>query len=193
MDIIKRPLGLFWEWIHYAWQRQRLKEDLLTEEYLALLLERFLREDQSTILDQPLLQKLYLHSHQSRPEDFVQIRLVGDASLFIAGILARRLMRSSVGIVHYIKTAEAAYHILLLRIDDKRSPLSLTYRRFSKDLRPFVRVLSEISREHLFRVSLEDILTVWDRYLATNDEKDRQWLLDRGVWLLPPGEKKLII
>lgn len=193
MEIIKRPLELFWEWIHYAWQHQRLEEDLITEEYLMLLLERFLREDRSQILHEPLLQKLYVCLNRAGPDNFRELRQIGDASLFTAGILAPKLEYSLVDVRHYIKVGESAYCALLLGTSDSDHPQLITFQRFAEDLRPFVRVLSEIGREHLFGIHFEDILTVWERYLATNDERDRRWLLDQGVLLLPPSEKKLII
>ncbi|MDO8495309.1 MAG: hypothetical protein Q7S32_02155 [bacterium] len=186
MDIIRgqRPFALFWEWVDGAWRHQALPEDLIAEQYLVQVLERFLREDQSDILYEPLLRKLYIYSLNQRAEDSSEVRLIGDAALFIAGIMSGRLRRSAVGIDHYIKVGEAAYQMLWTREAERDAPVFPVYRRFSDDLRPFVRVLAEISREHIFKAQLEDILIVWSRYMATHDDRDRQWLLSRGVALL---------
>ena len=148
-----------------------------SEEYLVSLLEKFLRDDEQ-ILFEPLMQRLH------KGFNFMRIRNIGDASLFTAGILHSRAIRSVVGLKHYTRVGESAYKILLLSLDENDN-LSLVYRKFAEDLLPFVNILSEIGYEHVFCNKLDDIIFVWERYAKYGGKEDLDWLKGQGVTLLP--------
>lgn len=172
---------------HQMERKLSKREYEATEEYLVSLLLKFMRDDEQ-ILFEPLLQHLHEILNDSKREKgwrrFMEMRDIGDASLFIAGILHSRAIRSMVGIRHYINVGESVYGVLLMNLD-KKDNLSVVYQRFAKDLNPFVHVLSEIGHEHIFHNKLNDIVFIWERYAKHGKKEDLEWLKDHGVALLP--------
>jgi len=62
---------------------------------------------------------------------------------------------------------------------------------FADDLKPYVDVLAEISDDHIMpRPQHHDVLAVHARYEATGSERDRKWLLEHHVTLLPKSAQE---
>jgi len=151
------------------------------------------QEGGGKILSQPLLVELCRRMSEEPGSQFMRIKMLGEASLFTAGILGPHLNRSLVGIKYHTGLGELAYKFLFLNVD-RDNKLSLVYREFSRDLSPFVEVLNEISVENIFETRLKDIIRVYERYVATGSKKDRLWLAEHGVVLLDgPDQKKFIV
>lgn len=197
IDTAMKLKAFFWECINRIWSRNRLPEDLQTEEYLVMVLERFFRQDEAKILEEPLLKKLCECSLRDTRDQFTQIRHIGDAALFIAGFFGERARRSLVGIQHYRRVGECAYEMLCMRFDEYNT-YSLTYRKLSEDIAPFACVLEEMQKECIraldahnpmivrgkpdaAKTSMTEIMRTWERYLSTHDAESRAWLENHGV------------
>ena len=168
---------------------RKLKEDeyVASEDYLVSILERFMRDDEQ-VLFKPFLQKIHEELNDKQGIEgwrkFMQVRDIGDASLFTAGILHSRALRSMVGLKYYTNVGESAYKILFMSLDEKDN-LSLVYKKFAEDLVPFARVLSEVGHEYIFHNKLEDVIFVWERYAKYGKKEDLEWLEKQGVAFLP--------
>jgi len=197
IDTATKLKAFFWECVNRIWSKNRLPEDLQTEQYLVMVLERFFRQDEARILEEPLLKKLYECSLRDTRDQFAEIRHIGDAALFIAGFFGERARRSLVGIQHYRRVGECAYEMLCVRFDEHNA-CSLTHQKLSEDLTPFIRILEDIQNEYTqtldaqnpmivhekpdpSQASMGDIMRTWERYLVTHDAKSRAWLEERGV------------
>jgi hypothetical protein len=177
---------------HHMERKLSKQEYDVTEDYIVSLLEKFMRDDEH-VLFEPFLQRLYEILNNSKHEEgwrrFMEMRDIGDASLFTAGILHSRAIRSFVGIRHYINVGESAYGVLLMSMG-KKDNLAVVYQRFATDLSPFVRVLSEIGHEHIFHNKLDDIVFIWERYAKYGRKDDLVLLEQHGVAFLPEFDER---
>ena len=181
------------ELVQRAFAHQRVPSDHDIERYLAELLERF-STDEKRILSAPL-RKMFLEvMSENKDTQFIEMKEIGDASLFTAGILVPNISRSILGTHYYIEVGEKAYRFLFFNLKSKNDALRV-HEQFAHDLKPFVRVLKEIGREYVFKASIGDIVRVFERYMLRGGEEDRQWLLEHGVTVLPEftDPKKRII
>ncbi len=183
MEIITRSFNFFLELVQRTFRRQRIPKDEDIERYIAELLERSLRDEGKFYL-QPLRIRLWELVQESPGTRLTEIKEIGDASLITAGIFAPHMTRRILGARYYIDVGECAYRVLFFSFHAENEA-SHVYEQLSRDLRPFARALREISREYFFRASMDDIARVSERYMLRGAEEDRQWLLERGVTILP--------
>ena len=193
MYIVRRSYDFFFDAVHTAFRHQRVPEDDGIERYLAKLLERFSR-DEEQILFQPLRQKFWKLLGERPDMRLAEIREIGDASLFTAGILIPNMSRPFLGQRYYIEVGECAHRFLFFNPAEKET--AAVHGRLAENLGPFVRVFKEIGRTYVLLTTIDDIVRVCERYMLRGADEDRVWLLEHGVTILPgftDPQKRIII
>lgn len=161
-----------------AAQGVRISDD--TSLYLASLLTERARADRPAPPETTLAE---LHAHAAAAPPATQVRTyreLGDRSLYLLGYFTESLSRRTVGPEYYADMGSAAYH----RVDmlfkalfaDAFGPV---FHELAARFRDCVRVLSDVreaSREHG-----DELVELYDQWLATGDEEIRKRLLDRGL------------
>jgi hypothetical protein len=174
--------------------RRRLKVREITEFYLVNLLAEFLDSEKlfvthpdGSVEAEPLAFILLRSLRGTREQRFQGLKRLGDTSLFVSGFFGDSLSRSLVDIDYYIAMGERAYDALK---DTARGPAKLDdlYGELSQKFGNFVDIFAEIA-EVSNLTSNRGLIKLYERFLATRDERVAQLLRDRGVALFGgPGK-----
>jgi len=180
--LIRRTLKEFFrDLLQRALRSQEVTTSEYAEFYLVSLLERFAHPEPDW--DSRPLALHYLESfHGPAPHRHAKLKHVGDSALFLAGIFMERLEREIVSADYYMSLGRGAYRHLAASAASPRDVFAEMAERFPE----FVRVLSEISFEELFR-SDERTVRVYTRWLHTRGRRDAEWLLRKGIVPVHPG------
>lgn len=180
--------SLFFELVARACQHHQVS-DIVVEEYLARVLDRFVRNENASILNEPLL--FAYRDRANHTTDASPIREVGDAALWVASMM-RSCNKRILGVESYVDVGKQAYRLAFVR-SEENSIFRPVYQRFFQDLWPYVRILREVRQESIFQSSESDIIEVWKRFEATGKEEDARWLREHGVTLFPKRTPKFIV
>ena len=170
--------ALFHDLVRAAMETQRVQSSETTEFYLVQLLEAFARPSRADLLDPPLGID-YLEAFKlPRPARYEKLKRVADTALFVSGIFMDSLDRGLVGPDYYAALGRNAY--ARLSTQASRSALAELYHELARRFPEFVRVLTEISAQDLFR-SDQDTLRLYRRWLHTRGRREADLLVRRGV------------
>jgi len=164
-------------------QGVRLSPD--TSLYLASLLTERVRADRPAPPETTLAE---LHAHAASAPPATQVRTyreLGDRSLYLLGYFTESLSRRTVGPDYYADMGSAAYYrvdvLFKALFSDAFGPV---FHELAARFRECVRVLAgvrEANREHG-----DDLVELYEEWLATGDEEVRRRLMDRGL-VVPKG------
>lgn len=175
----------FRDLLQTAMRSQEVESSELTEFYLVTLLERFARPD--TAWNERPLALDYLESfHTSDSRRYVKLKRVGETALFLTGMFMEHLERQLVSADYYMSLGTVAYQHLATTPEPHAEARKLVFAEIADRFPEFVRVLSEISFEQLFR-SNERLVRVYTRWLHTRGRQDAEWLLRHGIVPVKPG------
>jgi hypothetical protein len=170
--------ALFHDLVRAAMETQRVDASETSEFYLVQLLEAFARPARGDLLDPPLaldyLEACNLPGHAR----YEKLKRVADTALFITGMFMDSLERSLVGPEYYASLGRNAY--AHLSSHTSRSVLAELFGELAGRFPEFVRVLTEISAQELFR-SEQDTLRLYRRWLHTRGQREADLLVRRGV------------
>lgn len=182
----------FREMVADALSHRRLAIQEVTEFYLVNLLANFLErerlfveQDDGTVTSEPLALILLRALQSDRRRRAESLRRLGDTALFVSGFFGDSLARSLVDVNYYIAMGERAYGVLA---ETERGPgLDDLYGELSQRFPQFVDLFAEIAELSDLR-SNRGLVRLYERFLATRDERVAQLLRERGVALFSgPG------
>lgn len=170
--------GLFHELVRGAMTTQGVQSSETTEFYLVHLLEGFARPARGDLLDPPLAIDYLEAANLPGPARYEKLKRVADTALFITGMFMDSLERRLVGPDYYAALGRNAY--ARLSTQASRSVLAELFGELAGRFPEFVRVLTEISAQELFR-SEQDTLRLYRRWLHTRGQREADLLVRRGV------------
>lgn len=166
----------------------RLKFDPLpsSKNYLADLLQHFMfaknlfETDAATGKSRrETLAELYLRAQNSPPPVRADLlKRLGDSSLYISGFFGDSLNRKIVDIDYYVDMGGVAYSALSSSAATEDA--SAMFNDIAKRFAGFVDVLTYISQDSRVQ-SNEDLLRLYDRYLATGSRLAEEQLVEKGL------------
>ena len=140
---------LFRQLVRTAMAAQQVESSETTEFYLVQLLEGFARPGRGGLLDRPLALDYLEAFHLPASQRYEKLKRVADTALFVTGIFVDSLERSLVGPDYYTSLGRNAY--ARLSAQPPRASLAELFGELAGRFPEFVRVLTEISAQELFR------------------------------------------
>lgn len=167
---------------------QALKLPLQVSQYLKQLLVELTSTDHLFRADAPqTLAELHLRASGSPPGQAIGLyKQLGDRALYMGGYFHESLARKTVGAGYYADMGEAAYYRLagLTRATwTDQGPLSALFGELAQAFRDCMKVLRTIGGRDRGQ-DLQDLVSLAQRWLATQDAHADRLLLERGA--LPP-------
>jgi hypothetical protein len=183
----------FREMVADALCQRRLEIQEVTEFYLVNLLAGFLgrerlfvEQEDGSVVAEPLALILLRALGSDRRARAAGLRRLGDTALFVSGFFGDSLARTSVDVGYYIAMGERAYGSLA----ETERGLDDLYGELAARFGQFVDLFAEIAELSDLR-SNRGLVRLYQRFLATRDERVAQRLRDRGVALFAgPGPRK---
>ncbi len=157
---------------------QRVESSESTECYLVNLLEAFARPVRSDLLDPPLGVAYLTALHLPASQRYGELKQIADTALFVTGMFVDSLDRSLVGPDYYEIIGRNAY--ARLSTHPPRASLAELFGELARRFPEFVRVLTEISTQELFRRH-KDTLRLYKRWLHTRGQREADMLLRQGI------------
>ena len=158
-----------------------------TEFYLVNMLVDFLRTRKLVELggervdELPLAIRLLESRSGSGGDRFIQLKHIADSTLYVLGFFAESFHRSTVDVGYYKGMGESAYRDLAVmggwRSGDRTDPV---FDELSQKFEDCVQLLGEV-REGT--PSHQDVIALYERYLATGDPRVEERLRTLGVLL----------
>ena len=180
--------ALFHDMVRAAMAAQQVASSETTEFYLVQLLEGFARPARGNLLDLPLALHYLEAFHLPAAKSYEKLKRVADTALFITGVFVDSLERSLVGPEYYTALGRNAY--ARLSAQSSRAPLASLFEELAGRFPEFVRVLTEISAQELFRRE-QDTLRLYKRWLHTRGRREADLLVRRGIIpFAPPSQRR---
>lgn len=179
--------ALFHDLVRSAMAAQQVESSETTEHYLVQLLAAFARPDRADLLDPPLALDYLEALHLPVSQRYDKLKRVADTALFITGIFVDSLERSLVGVEYYSALGQNAY--ARLSTHPPRAGLATLFRELAGRFPEFVRVLTEISFQEMFRRD-QDTLRLYQRWLATRGQREAGLLVRRGIIPFAPESRR---
>lgn len=170
--------ALFHDLVRAAMSAQQVESSETTEFYLVRLLEAFARPARSDLLDPPLALDYLEAVHLPASRRYEKLKRVADTALFVTGMFVDSLERSLVGADYYEALGRNAY--ARLSAQPPRAALGDLFSELAGRFPEFVRVLTEISAQELFRRE-QDTLRIYKRWLHTRSRREADLLVRRGI------------
>lgn len=176
--------ALFRDLVRSAMAAQQVESSETTEFYLVHLLEAFVRPDRADLLDPPLALDYLEAQHLPGLQRYEKLKRVADTALFVTGVFVDCLDRSLVGPEYYEALGRNAY--ARLSTQGSRAGLAELFAELAGRFPEFVRVLTEISAQELFRRE-QDTVRLYKRWLHTGGQREADLLVRRGIipWAPP--------
>lgn len=122
----------------------------------------------------------FLESGLKTPDQRIPIlKKLGDVSLYVSGFFADSLHRKAVNLDYYIRMGHSAYSSLSSLVESAGAMREL-YEELAYNFIRFVNVLSEVADSTQLR-SAQDLLRLYERWLATRSEKAGELLARSGI------------
>lgn len=169
--------ALFHDLVRSAMAAQKVASSETTEFYLVQLLAAFARPARRDLLDPPLGLDYLEALNLPAPQRYEKLKRVADTALFITGVFTDSLDRSLVGADYYSALGRNAYARLSV---EPRAALAPSFEELAGRFPEFVRVLTEISFQELFRRE-QDTLRLFTRWLNTRGQREADLLVRRGI------------
>ncbi len=180
----------FREMVADALSHRRLEVQEVTEFYLVNLLAGFLERERlfavgedGSVTAQPLALMLLRALQADRRTRAASLRRLGDTALFVSGFFGDSLARTNVDVDYYIALGERAYGSLA----ETERGLDDLYGELAARFGVFVDLFAEIAELAELR-SNRGLVRLYERFLATGEERVARLLRERGVALFAgPG------
>ncbi len=180
--------AVFHEMVRTAMATQQVASSETTEFYLVQLLEAFARPGRYDLLDPPLALDYLEALHLPAARRYEKLKRVADTALFVTGVFVDSLERRLVGPEYYAALGRNAY--ARLSAQASRAVLAGLFDELAGRFPEFVRVLTEISAQELFRRE-QDTLRLYKRWLHTRGSHEADLLLRRGIIpFAPPSQRR---
>lgn len=180
--------SLFHDLVRTAMATQQVASSESTECYLVNLLEAFARPGRTDLLDPPLGVDYLTALNLPASQRFERLKRVADTALFITGLFVDSLDRRLVGPDYYATLGQSAY--ARLSTQPTRASLAELFGELAVRFPEFVRVLTEISAQEIFR-SQQDTLRLYRRWLHTRGAREADLLVRRGIIpFTPPSPRR---
>ena len=180
--------SLFRQLVRAAMAAQQVESSETTEFYLVQLLEGFAHPGRRELLDRPLALDYLEAFHLPASQRYTKLKRVADTALFVTGIFVDSLERSLVGPDYYAALGRNAY--ARLSAQPPRASLAELFGELAGRFPEFVRVLTEISAQELFRRH-EDTVRLYKRWLNTRGRREADLLVRRGIIpFAPPSTQR---
>ncbi len=184
--LLESPREFFFDRVDDAFKRVKFEPLPLSRQYLVSLLEHFMfssnlfpTDDETGRVKRETLAEMYLKAQNApAPVRADLLKKLGDSSLYISGFFGDSLSRKVVDIDYYVGMGGVAYGSLSRSASDEQS--SQMFEEFSVRFAEFVDVLTYISQESLVQTN-EDLLKLYDRYLATGSKLAEEQLVEKGL------------
>lgn len=186
-DLLTSPKEFFGEMVADAMKQRQVKTMPLVEQYLVNLLEFYITadnlydsSDESGKRKQETLAEMLLKaaSTEESKTKLDLLKRLGDTSLYISGFFGDSLKRKIVDIDYYADIGGTAYGSLAsLQQSDIHGKV---YSEIAHRFMDFVDVLTYISQQSLVQTN-EDLLRLYDRYIATGSSLAREQLIEKGL------------
>jgi hypothetical protein len=180
----------FREMLSDALSHRRIAIQEVTEFYLVNLLARYLEserlfveEPDGGVRSEPLALILLRALRSDRRSRAAGLRRLGDTALFVSGFFGDSLARTNVDLDYYIAMGERAYDSLA-RTERGHDDL---FGELSSRFTDFVDLFAEIAELSELR-SNRGLVRLYERFLATRDERVAERLRERGVSLGLAGQ-----
>jgi len=183
------PRALFAELLAGALQRARLQPSPMAIAYLVELLDARALENRDGLGGaQTLAEALLAAQRDEGVERIRRMRGLGDHALFVSGFLADSLLGRVVDASYYRQIGCSAYGDVVsgLRGRGESGVWTRLYRELAEGFGDFVDVLAEVG-DRTRPGRPKNWLGVYERYLRTGSERDRELLLRSGY--LPPDRE----
>jgi hypothetical protein len=184
--VIESPSEFFAGRLDEAFERLKFRPLPLSRQYLAELLQHYIFTSNLFVTDEETgrtrretLAEMYLRAQNSPPPMRADLlKKLGDSSLYISGFFGDSLSRKIVDIDYYVDMGGVAYGELSTSATS--GGLSQVYGEFSVRFAAFVDVLTYISQDARVQ-SNEDLLRLYDRYMATGSRLAGEQLVEKGL------------
>lgn len=197
VELFLSPEGFFEEQVRAGLTQRKIKTYPVVESYLVKLLHHYL--DTRNLFEpeysengerkpQTLAETYLIAQNAEHSVKFEMLKKLGDRSLYISGFFGDSLSRKIVDVDYYAQMGGAAY--ASLAHVTREDTMAQVFKTFAHQFLDFVDVLKYISRSSLVQTD-QSILRLYDRYLKTGSEMDRQKLQEMGVLALSPSQVKL--
>src|SRR5256886_8553691 len=179
--------ALFHQLVRAGMAVRQVESSETTESYLVQLLEGYARPGRE-LLDRPLALDYLEAFHLPAARGYEKLKRVADTALFITGVFVDSLERSLVGPEYYAALGRNAY--ARLSAQSSRGALATLFEELAGRFPEFVRVLTEISAQELFRRE-QDTLRLYKRWLHTRGRREADLLVRRGIIpFAPPSQRR---
>lgn len=173
----------FQEQVVTALQAQGLSPGPLTEHYLVRLLADYANHP---IDDRPLALKMVEAMEAAPRERRLQLREIGDTSLYVSGFWSESFARKLVDVDYYIGVGESAYGELAKPgMAWTRDPFGDVFDELAHNFQRFVKVLKTVSRRLVPEPSPQDLIKLYERWRQTGSRWAASKLAASGVVALP--------
>lgn len=197
VELFISPQGYFQDLVREGFSQRKIQTYPQVESYIVQLLQHYL--DSRNLFEseysetgernpQTLAETYLLAQNAEHITKVEMLRKLGDKALYISGFFGDSLARKVVDVDYYAKIGGSAY--LHLAHCTREDTLAKVFQTFSKRFLDFVEVLTYISHRSFVK-SDQSILRLYDRYLRTGSEIDREKLMEMGVLTVSPGQVKL--
>lgn len=184
--ILESPRAFFHDRVEIAFTKLKFKPLPQSRNYLIDLLEHYMFSSNLFPLDEEsgrrkreTLAEMYLRAQNApTPVRVDLLKKLGDSSLYISGFFGDSLTRKVVDIDYYVDMGGVAYGSLASSASD--SEMSQVFGEFASRFAAFVDVLTYISQEARIQ-SNEDLLKLYDRYMATGSRLAEGQLVEKGL------------
>lgn len=178
--LLQRNLTEFFrDLLQSAMRTQEVCSSEETEFYLVKLLEAFAHADRDWF-DRPLALDYLESFHSPLVYRYGKLKRVADTALFVSGLFMESLHKKLVSSDYYMQLGRSAYTDLSALSSGVGAVPGNLFAELAERFSDFVRVLSEISFERLFRGDVHT-LRVYTRWMYTRSERDARWLLRHGI------------
>jgi hypothetical protein len=185
------PRALFAELLAGAIQKVKLRPSPMAIAYLVELLDERVLEDPDGLEGEQALAEALVAAQCDHGMDRIRrMRGLGDHALFVSGFLADSLLGGAVDASYYRQIGCSAYGDVEtgLRGQGESGVWSRLYRELTECFGAFVDILAEVG-DRTRPGPPQNWLGVYDRYLRTGSERDRELLLRAGY--VPPDRSGL--
>jgi len=170
--------------VDLALKERGLARGTMTEHYLVQLLAAY---GAQPIEERPLALRMMAALESTPRERRVQLRDIGDTSLYVSGFWADSLLRKPVDVDYYIDMGGSAYSELARGGTGwTGDPFGNVFGDLASNFAMFVEVLMMVSRRTARQSSNQDVLRLYQRWQETRSEWVGRRLAALGV--VPPKD-----
>jgi hypothetical protein len=171
------PREYFKELVEAAIAHQHVDAREDTAYYVVNLLAGFAGAETAVPDEEPLAIVLARALAAGGSRQRMELRRVGDLSLFVAGFFSDSLKRKLVDVDYYATLGGCAYGSLS-RVE--RDRFATVFGELAEKFAAFVDVLNEVS-ERSAMTSNADVLRLYEKWLRTGSRRDGELLASRGI------------